>query len=126
VLHIDNNLLEIDSSIDEIVAELLKSDEVMLYRKARENFLKDEKLQNKIAVLQQNIDFIPFRSDLRELQREINLNEKVYQLKLAENDLQEILSNLTKAITYSISKNIPIDENLPLRGGGHHQRRRAK
>ncbi|MDR2975812.1 MAG: YlbF family regulator [Streptococcaceae bacterium] len=126
MLHIDNNLLEIDSSIDEIVAELLKSDEVMLYRKARENFLKDEKLQNKIAVLQQNIDFIPFRSDLRELQREINLNEKVYQLKLAENDLQEILSNLTKAITYSISKNIPIDENLPLRGGGHHQRRRAK
>ena len=34
----------------------------------------------------------------------------------------EILSALTKKIAQSISTTISIDENLPLKGGGHHAR----
>lgn len=58
---------------------------------------------------------------MRALQKEINTNDKVYALRLAENDVQAILSDLTKAITQSISDNIYVDENLPLKGGRHER-----
>lgn len=126
VLHINEELFEIDDCIDDIVSELLRSEEVAHYRAARDEFLADDVLQGKLALLQENLEFTSIRPELRDLKREINLNDKVYQLKLAENDLQELLSNLAKTLSYSISKHIFIDENLPLRGGGHHQRRKIK
>lgn len=122
MLIIDENLLEIDDLIDKILVEFAKFPEVRAYRQAKSNFLDDKKLQEKIARLNENADFITFRPELKILQKEVNVDDKVYALRLAENDIQTILSVLTKKITSSISEKIIVDENLPLKGGGHRGR----
>ncbi|MFC4653380.1 YlbF family regulator [Lactococcus nasutitermitis] len=122
MLIIDEKLLEIENSFDNLVTEIGKSSEVARYKKLRRAFLADEKLQKKIAQLNENRDFLAYRPELRELQKEIFMDEKVYQLRLAENDVQVILSNLTKKIASSISENIYVDENIPLKGGSRHDR----
>ena len=122
MLIIDEKLLEIDDLIDEVVNEFMKKDEVATYLKAKKTFLSDDTLQKKIAVITDNKAYLAYRPELKQLQKEIMTNSKVYALKLAENDVQEILSALTKKIAQSISTTITIDENLPLKGGGHHAR----
>ena len=126
MLIIDEKLLEIDELIDQVVSEFLKLPEVARYRQAREIFENDEVLQKKISVSRDNAEFANFRPELKALQREINLDEKVYGLRLAENDLQEILSALTETLANAISENIFIDENLPLKGGSRHDRHHRK
>jgi cell fate (sporulation/competence/biofilm development) regulator YlbF (YheA/YmcA/DUF963 family) len=125
VLHIDENLLAIDEEIDKLAEEILNSQQVRHYRQSRQAFRNDENLQDELAILNENLAYLNFRPDLRDLQKKINLNPKVYALRLAENDLQELLSELTKSLTASVSEHITIDENLPLKGGGHHQRRKS-
>ena len=99
--------------------EFLKFPEVEAYQKAKADFMADENLQSQLKTLQDNSEYVAFRPELRALQHEINLNEKVYAFRLAENDLQQILTALTKKITNSISEQIYVDENLPLKGGQH-------
>ncbi|MGO2656989.1 MAG: YlbF family regulator [Lactococcus lactis] len=119
MLIIDQNLLEIDNLLEKIMDEFLKFPEVEAYQKAKVDFMADENLQSQLKALQDNSEYIAFRPELRALQHEINLNEKVYAFRLAENDLQQILTALTKKITNSISEQIYVDENLPLKGGQH-------
>ncbi|MGO3520395.1 MAG: YlbF family regulator [Lactococcus lactis] len=119
MLIIDQNLLEIDNLLEKIMDEFLKFPEVEAYQKAKVDFMADENLQSQLKTLQDNSEYIAFRPELRALQHEINLNEKVYAFRLAENDLQQILTALTKKITNSISEQIYVDENLPLKGGQH-------
>jgi cell fate (sporulation/competence/biofilm development) regulator YlbF (YheA/YmcA/DUF963 family) len=122
MLIIDEKLLEIEDLLDELVGELLNLPEIAVYRQAKMDFLSDELLQEKLLLLNENLDYVAYRPELKALQREINTNEKVYAVRLAENDLQMILSELTKNITRGISEHIYVDENLPLKGGhhGHH------
>ena len=94
MLIINEQLFEIDDLIDEVVKDFLELPEVAAYR----------------------------RPELAQLRKEILLNEKVYQLRIAENDLQELLSELTKDISSAISAHIFVDENLPLKGGSRHGR----
>ncbi|RZI49749.1 YlbF family regulator [Lactococcus kimchii] len=124
MLIIDQNLVEIDDLLDKLVSAFAQLSEVEAYRKARAEFLSDATLQKKVQIWNENKEFIPFRADLRALQQEINRNEKVYALRLAENDLQQILSTLTQKITQGISEHIYVDEHLPLKNskGGHHGR----
>ena len=119
MLIIDQNLLEIDNLLEKIMDEFLKFPEGEAYQKAKADFMADENLQSQLKTLQDNSEYIAFRPELRALQHEINLNEKVYAFRLAENDLQQILTALTKKITNSISEQIYVDENLPLKGGQH-------
>ena len=119
MLIIDQNLLEIDNLLEKIMDEFLKFTEVEAYQKAKADFMADENLQSQLKTLQDNSEYIAFRPELRALQHEINLNEKVYAFRLAENDLQQILTALTKKITNSTSEQIYVDENLPLKGGQH-------
>ena len=119
MLIIDQNLLEIDNLLEKIMDEFLEFPEVEAYQKAKADFMADENLQSQLKTLQDNSEYTAFRPELRALQHEINLNEKVYAFRLAENDLQQILTALTKKITNSISEQIYVDENLPLKGGQH-------
>jgi len=119
MLIIDQNLVEIDDLLEKIMDSFLKFPEVLAYQKAKADFLMDEKLQNQLKTLNDNAQYVAFRPELKELQREVNINEKVYALRLAENDVQQILTALTKRITSSISEHIYVDENLPLKGGRH-------
>ena len=119
MLIIDENLVEIDDLLEKIMDSFLEFPEIKLYQKAKADFMADETLQKQLKVLNDNSDYISFRPELETLQHEINTNEKVYALRLAENDVQEILTDLTKKITKSISEQIYVDENLPLKGGQH-------
>ena len=119
MLIIDENLVEIDDLLEKIMDSFLDFPEIKLYQKAKADFMADENLQSQLKTLQDNSEYIAFRPELRALQHEINLNEKVYAFRLAENDLQQILTALTKKITNSISEQIYVDENLPLKGGQH-------
>ena len=122
MLIVDENLLEVDAAVDQVVAEFLALPQVANYRSARQAFLTDQALQEKIKQNQAQQDYAAFRPEIRALQHEINQNAKVYALRLAENDLQEILSDLTKKLAGAISETIFVDENLPLRGGDRHAR----
>ncbi len=123
MLIIDEKLLEIDDSIDALVAEFMKFPEVTAYLQARSAFENDEGLQKKIFDNAVKSEYAAYRPEIRQMQREINLDEKVYALRLAENDVQLLLSDLTKRLAGSISENIYVDENLPLKkGGSRHDR----
>ncbi|MDG6141977.1 YlbF family regulator [Lactococcus formosensis] len=122
MLIINEQLFEIDDLIDEVIKDFLNLPEVNAYRALKKVFEEDEDLQSKLQLLTDNQDYIAFRPELVQLRKELLLNEKVYQLRVAENDLQELLSELTKDITSAISEHIFVDENLPLKGGSRHGR----
>ena len=122
MLIINEQLFEIDDLIDEVVKDFLELPEVAAYRALKTTFEEDEDLQAKLQLLTDNQEYIAFRPELAQLRKEILLNEKVYQLRIAENDLQELLSELTKDISSAISAHIFVDENLPLKGGSRHGR----
>ena len=126
MLVVDEKLLEIDAQVDVLVAEFLKKPEVAHYRQVQADFLADSDLQAQIQQAEELQDYGDFRPEIRKMQQQILQNDKVYALKLAENDLQALLSALTKTLAGAISENIFIDENLPLKGGSRHERHHRK
>ncbi|MDN5396557.1 MAG: hypothetical protein L0G05_08520, partial [Chryseobacterium sp.] len=83
-------------------------------------FESDAELQQKLQTLEENRAYITYRPEIRVLQQEILMTDTIYQLKIAENDVQSVLSELAKAISGVISDAIVVDENVPLKKGGHH------
>lgn len=122
MLIINEQLFEIEDSIDTLVKAFLDLPQVAVYRGLKAEFEADKDLQEKLNILTENEEYIAFRPELLQLKKEILFNEKVYNLRVAENDLQELLSDLTKDIASSISEHIFVDENLPLKGGSRHER----
>ncbi|MEY8444397.1 YlbF family regulator [Lactococcus ileimucosae] len=122
MLIINEQLFEIEDSIDTLVKAFLDLPQVAVYRGLKAEFEADKDLQEKLNILTENQEYIAFRPELLQLKKEILFNEKVYNLRVAENDLQELLSDLTKDIASSISEHIFVDENLPLKGGSRHER----
>ncbi|WP_251713497.1 YlbF family regulator [Lactococcus ileimucosae] len=122
MLIINEQLFEIEDSIDTLVKAFLDLPQVAVYRGLKAEFEADKDLQEKLNILTENQEYIAFRPELLQLKKEILFNEKVYNLRVAENDLQELLSDLTKDIASSISEHIFVDENLPLKGGRRHER----
>ncbi|MDN6013813.1 MAG: hypothetical protein L0I12_08625, partial [Lactococcus sp.] len=64
--------------------------------------------------------YIAHRPEIRSLQQELMMTDEIFQLKLAENDVQGALSELVIKIAGVISADISVDEHLPLKKGGHH------
>ncbi|MCL2681527.1 MAG: YlbF family regulator [Streptococcaceae bacterium] len=120
MLVINDELFQIEDSITYTVERLVETSEFEFYWIAKKKFDEDIELQEKIKILDKNKNFIEFRPELEQLQKDIIFNEKVYQLRIAENDVQTLLSEITKNISHALSKNINIDENLPIKKGGHH------
>jgi cell fate (sporulation/competence/biofilm development) regulator YlbF (YheA/YmcA/DUF963 family) len=108
--------------IDDVVQAFLKTEVAVKFRKQAQIFKADEVLQADLQLLEENRDLLAFRPEIRALQKSILMNKKIYEFKLAENDVQEVLSDLAKAIAARISETISVDENLPLKKGGHHGR----
>ncbi|MDR0297958.1 MAG: YlbF family regulator [Streptococcaceae bacterium] len=124
MLPIDERLFEIDAVLEALTQEVLASSEASSYRLAKKAFEEDADLQEKVARLDENRAFLTYRPEIRALQKEIALNEKVYQLKLAENELQALLSALTEKIAASISPTIAVNTYNPIKGGTKHAHRR--
>ena len=126
MLIINEDLLAIDASLDRLVKQIMNLEQVKDYQAANEEFISDNDLQEKISRLDQlktqlleEKDYIPYRPELKEkqrkmrhLQKDILLEEQVFQLKLAENALQEVLDIIAKEIVHSVSDKIEVDEGL--------------
>ncbi|GFH42786.1 regulator [Lactococcus hodotermopsidis] len=126
MLTIDEKILELDDLTDEVVRAFLTLDVVADFRTKAERFKSDRVLQADLQTLAENREFLPFRAEVRELQKSILMNETIYQLKVAENDVQKSLSDLAKKIAGAVSDDIFVDENLPFGKGGHHGRHARK
>jgi cell fate (sporulation/competence/biofilm development) regulator YlbF (YheA/YmcA/DUF963 family) len=122
MLIIDEKIIELDELADEVVKAFTKLEVVETFRTRKLAFESDTDLQAKLQTLEDNRAFIDFRPEIRTLQRSLMMDDTVYQLKLAENDVQTSLSDLAKKIAGVISDDIFVDENLPLKKGAHHGR----
>lgn len=134
MLIVNEDLFDIDDAINKIVENFLNFEQVVKYKKVQADFQADEGLQSKIRLyadksrkLEDNKEYVAYRTELKELQREvralqreINLNEHVYALRLAENDLQSLMAELTHDIVETVSESISVDEGLPFSGKKHH------
>ena len=128
MLTIDEQLFDIDEAIDEVAASFLELESVKNYRKAREVFLADTVLQEKIMhfqALKQSYEdvksYAAFRSEVAEIRRQlfkekrgIDINEKVSQLRQSEVAVQKNLAKLSQKISSTISSDIFVETGLPL------------
>ncbi|GFH41186.1 hypothetical protein [Pseudolactococcus insecticola] len=124
MLTIDENILALDDLADDVARAFLALPIVTEFQKKVAQFEADERLQEKIQRLEENRAFIAFRPEIRELQKEILMDETIYQLKISENDVQTTLSDLAKEVASTVSDGIVVDENLPFKKGGHHAHHR--
>lgn len=122
MLIIDEKIIELDDLVDDVVKAFVKLEVVEAFRARKLAFELDDALQAELQILEDNREFIDFRPEIRTLQRSLVMNDTIYQLKLAENDVQTSLSDLAKSIAGVISDDIFVDENLPLKKGAHHGR----
>jgi len=122
MLIIDEELVAIDQAVDELVASLIIEPEFLAYQAAAQAVEEDAGLSKQLQLLAEEEAHIAFRPELKKLQKELIMNEKVYQLRVAENELQALLSEVAGELSGAISKEIMIDENLPLAKGGRHGR----
>ncbi|GAX46970.1 hypothetical protein [Pseudolactococcus reticulitermitis] len=122
MLIIDEKIIELDDLADRVAATFMKLDVVADFKARKLAFESDADLQQKLQTLEENRAYITYRPEIRALQQEILMTDTIYQLKLAENDVQTRLSELAKAISNVVSDAIVVDENLPLKKGGHHGR----
>ena len=121
MLIINEELLAIDQAIEYLVSYFLKLPEVENYRLKRQKFENDRELQEQLFAFQKLKDsydtakaYEAFRPDVRELKRQIDLNEVVIGYRQTEFDLQTILANLGEEIAQAVSNQIFIDTGLPL------------
>ncbi len=128
MLKIDDQLLAIDDALDTLAAAFLELERVKVYKAAKEIFLADEELQQKISdfqLLKEDYDrqkaFGKYRPEVAQLRkkvvsqkRQLDLNDKVVALRRAEVDLQAILAEISQKIAAAVSPDIFVDTGLPL------------
>lgn len=120
MLIIDEKIIKLDELADQLASQFVQLAVAKAYRSKKKAFESDDVLQQKTKNLAENMAFIKFRPEIKALQKELLMNDVIYELKLAENDVQSSLSDLVKKIASVISADIPVDEQLPLKKGGHH------
>lgn len=136
MLTINEQLFGIDEAIDEVVISFLKLESVINYKIARDCFLSDQVLQEKIRhfqSLQQEFEelqrYQSIRSEVinkrRALFREkrmIDMDDNVKYLRQNEVAVQDILARLSQKISSAISPDIFVDTGLPLAPHTSHHR----
>lgn len=120
MLIVNEDLMDLEDLTGKLTSEILLNPVFDRYKAAKLAVKNDNELQKKLSNLTENEEYVAFRPELRQLQKEVLMNEKIYALKIAENDVQEFLSDLTKKLVKSISEHIEVDENLPFSKGGKH------
>ena len=120
MLIIDEKIIKLDELADKLASQFTELAVVEAFRSKQNAFEADDALQNKIKILEENLAYIRYRPEIKALQKELLMSDVIYELKVAENDVQKSLSDLAKKIAEVISADIPVDEHLPLKKGGHH------
>jgi cell fate (sporulation/competence/biofilm development) regulator YlbF (YheA/YmcA/DUF963 family) len=123
MLIINDALFEMEDMADKISDVIRDSKEMRALEEARAALENDLDLQGMLRTLEDNADYIAFRPELREMQKSVLTNPKVYAVKLAENDLQALLTDVTKRLAGRISKEIFVPDHTPLGNNNPHHRK---
>lgn len=124
---INSDWIYILDATDELNAMILQSNQVMALRAAREEVYKDaslvEQIQefNKMKEHYEDVqrfgkyhpDYQIIMKKIREQKRAIDLNEKVAKLKIAENDFQDLLDQVSLIIGKSVSEAVKVPVSNP-------------
>ncbi|MFZ2476100.1 MAG: hypothetical protein WAW58_03035, partial [Lactococcus raffinolactis] len=97
MLIIDEKIIELDDLADQVAAAFMSLAVVTDFKARKLAFESDAELQQKLQTLEENRAYITYRPEIRVLQQEILMTDTIYQLKIAENDVQSVLSELAKA-----------------------------
>lgn len=107
---------------ESLTAMLLSSDAVANYRKAFDAVYSDEKLASSIHAFtamkerheevqrfgKYHPDYNIVMKSIRVQKRELDLNEKVATLRIAENDVQYILDEIGSIVAQSVSESVKV------------------
>lgn len=115
---------------------IIKSAEMEVYKKARKELDEDNEAQKLIKAFtdikndyedvqrfgRYHPDYNEIMRNVRMRKREMDMNEKVAQFKIAERNLQKLLDEISQTIAHSVSNQIkvPIDGAALTDGGCGH------
>ena len=124
---INSDWIYILDATDELNDMILHSNQVIALRAAREEVYKDALLVEQINAFNKmkehyedvqrfgkyHPDYQTIMKEIREQKRAIDLNEKVAKLKLAENDFQDLLDQVSLIIGKSVSEAVKVPVSNP-------------
>ena len=125
---INSDWIYILDATDELNEMILHSKQVIALRAAREDVYKDASLVeqinefNKMKEHYEDVqrfgkyhpDYQIIMKKIREQKRAIDLNEKAAKLKLAENDFQDLLDQVSLIIGKSVSEAVKVPVSNPI------------
>jgi cell fate (sporulation/competence/biofilm development) regulator YlbF (YheA/YmcA/DUF963 family) len=123
MLIINDALFEMEDLATQIANEIRISKEMQALEAAKADLEADADLQRSLATLAENADYLAYRPELRDMQKAVLTNPKVYAAKLAENDLQALLTDVTKQLAGKISPEIFVPDHTPLGNNNPHHRK---
>lgn len=112
---------------DALSSMILNSELVRNYREAHQAVYSDQSLVEKIAAFNRlkeqyedvqrfgkyHPDYHTIMKEIRKQKRELDLNEKVANLKFAENELQDLLDEICLIIGKSVSEAVKVPVSNP-------------
>jgi len=112
---------------DVLSSMILNSEPVRKYQKARQAVYGDRVLVEKIAAFNRmkeqyedvqrfgkyHPDYYKIMKEIRKQKRELDLNEKVADLKLAENELQDMLDEISLILAKAVSEAVKVPVSNP-------------
>jgi cell fate (sporulation/competence/biofilm development) regulator YlbF (YheA/YmcA/DUF963 family) len=113
--------------VDELSAMILSSEQAQNLRKAYEAVYEDVELSASIKAFQRlkdqyedvqrfgkyHPDYHTIMKQIRTQKRQLDLNEQVAALKLAENDYQDLLDEISLIIGHSVSEAVKVPVSNP-------------
>ena len=127
IMIINSDWIYILDVTDELNNMILRSKQVMALRAAREEVYSDATLVEQINAFNKmkehyedvqrfgkyHPDYQSIMKNIREQKRAIDLNEKVANLKLAENDFQDLLDQVSLILGKSVSEAVKVPVSNP-------------
>lgn len=112
---------------DELSRMILSSEAAQALRKAYKDVYSNELLVKEIHIFQRmkeqyedvqrfgkyHPDYAQIMKSMREQKRRLDLNEQISALKLAENDFQDILDEISLLIAKSVSESVKVPVSNP-------------
>ena len=113
--------------VDELSAMILSSQAAQNLRQATKAVYEDAELSAKIKAFQRlkdqyedvqrfgkyHPDYHTIMKDIRTEKRQLDMNEKIATLKLAENDYQDLLDEISLIIGHSVSEAVKVPVSNP-------------
>ena len=127
IMIINSDWIYILDATDELNEMILRSKQVIALRAAREDVYNDASLVEQIKEFNKmkehyedvqrfgkyHPDYQSIMKNIREQKRAIDLNEKVAKLKIAENDFQDLLDQVSLIIGKSVSDAVKVPVSNP-------------